>query len=362
MNFTVENGSFSYNRRKVLDNVFLELKDGELLSVLGPNGAGKTTLMRCMLGFLKWESGHSKLDGKIITDYKIRDLWEKISYVPQSRNVETSSLSGLEFVLLGRGSHIDWYALPGQEDKDSASEVMEKLGIYQMRDRKMDEISGGELQLFLIARALVSNPQMIVLDEPESNLDFKNQLIVLDVLSDLADGGMGVIFNTHYPSHALQRAGRSLIVKHGGTSIFGDTQKIVNEANLAEAFGVKTVIGDIETENRIYQEVMPIKLINENKNTKQTIEEEKKEGDKTMDTRLAIISIIIEESGNTAAVNEELHKRAQYIIGRMGMPYPKRHVQIITIVIDGPQDEISSLSGRLGQIPNVSIKTTYSKV
>lgn len=359
MIFNVEKGNFSYGNRKILNDISFELNAGELLAILGPNGVGKTTLIKCMLGFLKWNDGNSFLDKKPIRNYKLKDIWKNISYVPQSRNVEFSSLTGLEFVLLGRGSNIDWYSIPKKRDVEISCDVMKKLGIYHMKDRPINELSGGELQLFLIARALVSNPKIVVLDEPESNLDFRNQLIVLDVLCELVNSGIGVIFNTHYPSHALQRANKALLINRSGKSIFGNTANIVTSKNIESAFGVKAIIGDIESEHKIYQDVLPIEIIDKKKEKKKI---ENDMGEKNMDTRLAIISIIIENAEKAVIVNEELHKRAKYIIGRMGMPYPKRNVQIITIVIDGPQDEISSLSGRLGQIKEVSIKTTYSKV
>ena len=107
-----------------------------------------------------------------------------------------------------------------------ADQVMERLGILHLKEKKCSEISGGELQMVLIARALASQPRILVLDEPESNLDFKNQLIVLETLSRLAAEGMICLFNTHYPAHALQRAGKSFLLCKDGSSIFGPTREV----------------------------------------------------------------------------------------------------------------------------------------
>ncbi len=125
-----------------------------------------------MLGFLKWNEGVSLLDERSINRYNTRDLWNIISYVPQSRNVEKSSLTGIEYILLGLAGKINYFNLPQQEDFKKAREVMTSLGISHMEKRKINELSGGELQLFLIARALISNPKLIILDEPESKFRF----------------------------------------------------------------------------------------------------------------------------------------------------------------------------------------------
>lgn len=135
------------------------------------------------------------------------------------------------------------------------------LGITHLIGKKCSEISGGELQMVLIAKALAAEPQVLILDEPESNLDFKNQLIVLDTITKLAAEGMTCVFNTHYPAHALQRADKALILSKDGEYVFGETEKVVNEENIEKAFGVQAVIGEIETEEGIRKDVIPLKTL-----------------------------------------------------------------------------------------------------
>ncbi len=356
MIFEVKNGGFNYEEKKVFENINFKINSGDLLAILGPNGIGKTTLIRCMLGFLKWNEGFSLLNNQPINKYKTRELWNNISYVPQSRNVEKSSLTGIEFILLGLAGKINYFNSPSKSDYQKAKEVMDALSISHMANRKMNEISGGELQLFLIARALISNPKLIILDEPESNLDFKNQIVVLDVLSNLSKNNIAIIFNTHYPSHALQRANKSLILSNGGKSIFGNTKEIVTEQNLVCAFNVKTTINYIETDHKVYADVLPLEVLN--KNPIKAFEVEKT--DKS--NKLATISIIIETKERLALVNKIILENGENIIGKMAMPYKKRNIDIIVLVLDAPKVEIETLLNKISQINEVSIKVGYSKV
>ena len=122
---------------------------------------------------------------------------------------------------MGRSGRMGMFARPGSADVKRCDEVIERLGISKLRGKRCSEISGGELQMVLIARALAAEPGLLILDEPESNLDFRNQLIVLRTMSELAAEGMGCIFNTHFPAHALQRANRALLLGRDGRALFG---------------------------------------------------------------------------------------------------------------------------------------------
>lgn len=261
MMIRVENGSFYYKKEQpVFEKIRFQVNDGEILAILGANGAGKTTLLRCITGMLKWKTGRSLLDNEDISNMKQQKLWSSMAYVPQARSV-SSAYTGLEMVLLGRSSRLNVFEAPGKRDVDKAMEVLEFLGISALAEKKCSQISGGELQMILIAKALVSEPKVLILDEPESNLDFKNQLIVLDVISSLAKQGMTCVFNTHYPAHALQRAQKSLLLCNEGQCIFGNTDQVVTEENIRKAFGVDSVIGEIKTEEYFVKSVIPLRII-----------------------------------------------------------------------------------------------------
>ena len=254
----IESGSFAYKSGpQILKDINIEAEPGEILAVLGPNGAGKTTLLRCMMDMLHWQSGRSLLDGEDIRSIPASKLWRRMAYVPQARSAAVS-YTAFQTVLLGRSSRIGAFSAPSAEDMKTAERVMERLGISHLADKPCYAISGGELQMVLIARAMAAEPEILVLDEPESNLDFKNQLIVLDAMTALAAEGVACIFNTHYPAHALQRAGKALMLSKDGRSIFGDTTGVVTEENIRHAFGVDALIGEVETPQSIMKNVVAV--------------------------------------------------------------------------------------------------------
>lgn len=349
MNLSVTNGTFSYNNKNnIFESINFSVESGNLLAILGPNGAGKTTLLRCITGMLRWTSGMSTLDGENIRNIPEKRLWSRLSYVPQAKS-SPSSYTAMEAVLLGRSSRLGVFAQPSKEDIERSENVLEQLGVIKLRDKRCHEISGGEYQMVLIARALVSDPEVLILDEPESNLDFKNQLIVLDTMSRLAENGIACIFNTHYPEHALQRSDKALILAHGHAE-FGSTSRILTEENIERAFGVKAVIGEIETRESVVQNVIPLHLSDNN------------EPSSRQDTgaTLASVTIIFRDFSESQRINELLHEYGDMIVGRMGMPYRKRGLYIIHTTFDGDEARIRELTHRLSILPDISVKTTYS--
>lgn len=252
----VRGGSFSYKGGpQILKDVNIELEAGEILAILGPNGAGKTTLLRCMMDMLRWDSGKSLLEGEDIRHIPASKLWRRMAYVPQARSA-AASYTAFQTVLLGRSSRIAAFSIPGAEDIQAAEDAMKRLGIMHLSDKPCHSISGGELQMVLIARAIAAEADILILDEPESNLDFKNQLVVLDAISALAAEGKACIFNTHYPAHALQRADKSLLLTKGGMSIYGPTKFVVSEDDIRSIFGVNAIIGEFGDT----QSVVPISI------------------------------------------------------------------------------------------------------
>ncbi len=347
----VENLSFSYKREySVIENLSFEASSGDLIAILGPNGAGKTTMLKCIMGFLKLSTGRCILDGEDIKKIPARKLWSKVSYVPQAKGT-SSALTAEEMILLGLTSKIGVFSAPSDNDRRKVRALAEKLGIEHLLDKKCNEISGGELQMVLIARALSSEPELIILDEPESNLDFRNQLIVLDTLSSLAASGICVIFNTHYPEHALTRANKALILHKGGKSIFGDTGKIVTEDNIKRAFGVSAVISEVETPGNIYKSIMPLGLSDMDDNAN--------DFNDTQDV-IGVLSVIFSDFSLGTRINGIFSDFGKYIIGRMGMPYHDGGVYIINVTVDAPTGEIEAMKQELSILPGVSVKATVS--
>ena len=261
MKLEVNSGSYKYSRlgRTILNNISFSVDAGDVLAVLGPNGAGKTTLLRCMTGLLKWRSGYTAIDSKKLSDIPQKTLWRKISYVPQARQSLTA-YTVEEMILLGRASMVNAFSIPKKEDMKAVDLCIEKTKLESIRHRLCAELSGGEFQMVLIARALVSDPEILILDEPESNLDFKNQLLVLDMISQLSNEGITCIFNTHYPAHALRRGTKALMLSKGGEYSFGSVGDVVTEENILKYFGVRSVIGELETKDNAYLDVVPISI------------------------------------------------------------------------------------------------------
>ena len=245
-----------------------------------------------------------------------------MAYVPQAKAV-SSAYTAFETVLLGRSSHLNAFSTPKAVDLQKAKDAMELLGISHLAEKKCSAISGGELQMVLIAKALASQPQVLILDEPESNLDFKNQLVVLDAVSHLAQSGMTCIFNTHYPAHALQRADKALILSRGGNYVFGNTRTVVTEENIRNAFGVDAVIGQIETPGNLLTNVIPLNIASEANPTS-----------REQDCRsIATITLIANTNRMADKINSLLHEYGHLMVGRMGMPYRECGLYLINITL-----------------------------
>lgn len=351
MKLTVEGGCFSYKKgQPILQNINFTAESGELIAILGPNGAGKTTLLRCIMGFLSWDQGRSMLDGEDMSKMPPKKMWQKIAYVPQAKGT-SSALLVRDMILLGCTNRLGVFSTPGEKEKKQVEELAKELDITYLLSKKCNEISGGELQMVLIARALAAKPELLILDEPESNLDFKNQLIVLNAMSKLAAEGMCCIFNTHYPTHALMRASKSLIVQKRGDVLFGDTVEIVTEENIRRSFGVETVIGEVETSGNQYKSILPLRIAEEQKLNKE---------EKADTSVIAVISVIFRDYVIGELVNDIFHGYGEYIVGRMGMPYREGNVYIINVTLDAPRKEVEKLYHKLNVLQDLQAKVVYA--
>ena len=260
MIFEVKKGCFGYNEKQILNDISFRVESGEVMSVLGSNGVGKTTLLKCMMGFLPWNSGDTLVDGVSIKEIKQRELWQKIAYVPQAKG-SAFGYTALDMVILGRSAHIGTFKQPKKEDIEIALRAMKDVGILYLKDKLCTQMSGGELQMVLIARALTVSPDMLVMDEPESNLDFKNQLIILDIIKSLSkEKKISAIVNTHYPAHALQISDKSLMLNRDGSSFYGAAVDVINKKNMRKAFDVNVHINEIELDTQTYKSVIPLSL------------------------------------------------------------------------------------------------------
>lgn len=244
MKLEVRNANFHYRKkRKALADLYAHevnftLQPGEILSILGPNGAGKTTMLKCITGLLDWTEGETLIDGRSLTDLKRNDLWKHIGYIPQAQKM-TFGYTLIEMVIMGRAPYISTLRQPSEEDERAALYALETVGIRHLADKSSNEVSGGELQLALIARALVADPKLLILDEPESHLDIQKQIVILQVIRKLAEErGISCIINTHYPNHAFYLADKVLMTGKDKGLVFGTTKEVMTEARMKHFFGI----------------------------------------------------------------------------------------------------------------------------
>lgn len=237
----VNNAVCGYGSKSVVENISLTVETGEILCLLGPNGVGKTTLFKTILGFLKLQKGEILLDGQNIVSWSPKKLAKAIGYVPQA-HTPPFPFSVIDVVVMGRTAHLGAFAAPSPKDLEIAEEAIEGLKISYLKDRIYTEISGGERQLVLIARALTQQPKILIMDEPTSNLDFGNQVIVLEQINKLSKAGYGVIMTSHFPDHAFLCSTKVALMQKNSQFSVGTVDEVVTEENLKAAYGVDVKI------------------------------------------------------------------------------------------------------------------------
>ena len=256
--FKINHAEFSYNgSRNIFHDVNLSIEKGDVLCILGPNGTGKSTLIKCMNGLLKLNSGDIFINSKDIHSLNKNDMAKLIGYIPQSHN-STFAFSVFDVVLMGRAPHLSLTSVPGEKDYKIAENALKSLGISHLRDKTYTEISGGERQMVLIARVLAQQPQILLLDEPTSHLDFGNQIRTLDVINNLAKSGLSVIMTSHFPDHAFLSSNQVAIMNQGTITEIGTPENVITEKNMRQAYGVDVRIMDVD-EHRKACIPMPIK-------------------------------------------------------------------------------------------------------
>jgi iron complex transport system ATP-binding protein len=239
-----------YGRRAVLSNVDLTVAAGENLCLLGPNGVGKTTLFRTILGAIPPMGGDVRIDGKSISGQSRRQRARQMAYVPQAHTAPFP-FHVMDVVLTGRTAHISLTSAPSHHDEEVALGALERMGVADLADRPYTELSGGERQLVLIARALAQEPRVLIMDEPSSHLDFGNQARLLSLIKSLVhERDLAVLMSSHFPNHAFACASRVGLVKGGRLVAVGAPVDVLTEASLEDIYGVKVRIleGDPETD------------------------------------------------------------------------------------------------------------------
>jgi iron complex transport system ATP-binding protein len=223
----------------VLKGVDVRAAAGRLVCVLGPNGSGKTTLLRCLLGRLRVGSGEVVLDGRPLGSYSSRGLARMMAYVPQFP-ASAFAFTVRELVLMGRYAHTGLLGLAAAQDQAVATLAMQMTGTLAFADRTLGELSGGEAQCVMVARALAQQPSVTLLDEPTSHLDIRNQLVIYRMMQRLArDWEMAVVCVSHDVNLAARFADELVLMRAGEVLASGEPGAVVRREVLAETYGVE---------------------------------------------------------------------------------------------------------------------------
>jgi len=241
MRLQVDNLSFGHAGKIVGESLSFLLESGEVLCLLGPNGAGKTTLFKTILRLIAPLGGKISADGEAINHWSRRRLARLFGYVPQAQ-FGFFPFTIREIVLMGRTAHMGLFSTPSPRDEKVAVEMLDLLGIGDLADRLYTEVSGGERQLTLVARALAQEPRVLVMDEPTASLDFGNQVRVLSEIRALANRGIAVILSTHDPDQAFFCADRVAILHQGRLAGLGSPREVITAENLRAVYGIEVEI------------------------------------------------------------------------------------------------------------------------
>ena len=233
--------AFSYGRQRILNGVSFTAQSGECVGILGNNGAGKSTLITCINRIRTPERGEVIIDGKPVREMSRNEMARTIAYVAQKN--EMSHATVFDCVLLGRKPYIKWSV--SQEDIDLCEAMIRRVGMEQFQVRSLDELSGGELQKVMLARALVQQPKLLLLDEPTSNLDPRNQYEMMALVRQIArEQGIAVFIVIHDLNLALRYCDRFYFLKDGTGYSYGGVETVTAET-IQTVYGIKAEIAQI---------------------------------------------------------------------------------------------------------------------
>ena len=240
----VKNLSFSYNNTEAIKDINFKIQREQFACLLGANGSGKTTILKCLNGVLQKDKGKIRIDDTDLDDLNQREIAQFISMVPQEHSV-VFSYQVLDVVTMGVTPYLGFGKMPSNDDFAKAMNILEKLDIEYLANRQYNQLSGGEKQLVLIARALMQDTGYLIMDEPTSHLDFKNKNLLMREIRKLTqNSNTGVIMALHDPNLAMKYCDKVIIVKDGNIMADGDTKQIMTGANLGQAYDIDIKINE----------------------------------------------------------------------------------------------------------------------
>ena len=262
----MEKATFAYDDQPVFKDIDLQVDEGDIFCLFGPNGCGKSTLIHCLLGIARLNSGTVRLCGKDINKMKREEIARVLAYTPQLHE-KPFPFKVIDVVLMGRASHKGFFSTPKASDLAVAEEALAKVGLLKYKDRPYTQISGGETQLVLVARALAQKTPVLVMDEPTSHLDFRNELKFLETIAQLAEETrITVIMATHFPNHAFYfETGNSktkiALMNNQRFTVQGSPSEVLNEANMLQTFNIKSAVVNFPWESGHVKQIVPLKTL-----------------------------------------------------------------------------------------------------
>ena len=237
-----------YHDHEVVHGASFDVADGEFCCIIGANGCGKTTLLKNLLGLIAPWEGTVTMDGEDVLAMNEKQLARRFAYIPQA-HTPPFPFAVRDVVLMGRTPYLNHLAVVAPRDRQIAYQSLKTLGIEDLADQIYTDLSGGQRQLVLIARALTQQPQLLIMDEPTASLDFGNQQLVLSRMKTLASQGMAVIMVTHDPDHALYCADRVVVMQDGEIIEQGTPGQTITTDVLQRIYGTRVQVVDVTMED-----------------------------------------------------------------------------------------------------------------
>lgn len=239
--FVIDHVVFSYDAKRVIDDVSFAVTPGEFIGVVGPNGAGKSTLLRLMAGFLRPDKGFITLLGRNLKDYTRRDLAKTVATLPQTTEIPFP-YTVEEFILMGRYPHARPGFLYGVEEKGFVDQVMETMEIQHLRGRRINTLSEGERQKAALSQCLAQDPKVLLLDEPVSHLDIRHQIQTFDLLDKLHREGLTIIAVLHDLNLASEYCSRVMLISKGTVMSDGSPGSVLTFQNIEKAYDTIVIV------------------------------------------------------------------------------------------------------------------------
>jgi iron complex transport system ATP-binding protein len=235
----VKSLKFCYGKKLILDDITFSVSTGTICGLLGPNGSGKTTLLKCINGILKPAAGRIEINNVSLEQMSRPEIARSMSVVPQQTNT-VFSFKVVDMVVMGRSPVLEVWQKPTLSDRAEAVKLLTELGIGHLAERPFNEISGGERQMVLLARAIFQNTPIMLLDEPTSHLDLKNQVKIMELVRSVAlKRGITTIMTLHDPNLALHYCDEVVLLKNGRIMDMGKINQVLLDENLSTMYEIK---------------------------------------------------------------------------------------------------------------------------